>query len=135
MLLIVCIKYSLHGLGWVSVPPDKFRWSEPELLHFGLFGLFGPSLLARSPPKSQAREEGHQYAVALLIPRAKTQMLPYFRIDIDNSRGEDQAGILKTEIVAKRISNNQVLAGHAPSFPPQMDWSPPKMGWSVTCVL
>ena len=35
--------YSLHGLGWVSVPPDTFRWSEPELSQFGFFGLFGPS--------------------------------------------------------------------------------------------
>ena len=37
--------YSLHGLGWVSVPPDTLRCSEPELMHFGLFGPFSLSAL------------------------------------------------------------------------------------------
>ena len=46
-----------------------------------------------------------------------------------------QAGILRMEKVAKRISNNQLWAGHAPSLAPQMDQSPPQMDWSAICVL
>ena len=67
-------KYSLHGLGRASVHPDTLRWSEPELMQFRPFGLFGPSTWHLVPPGG-GRERNKRQQPTPFLQRTVTYCL------------------------------------------------------------